>query len=129
MRESGHYPPGAEFDPSAPYNQAETPDEVFSVVVSQTLSKTTKVITNDYILEDEGDGHTSTNTLETNWYDAYDANNHYTPIELIELFKKSLETTLKNAEKDVNIKEIAHLKHLIEECNNWIADETEIMEE
>lgn len=27
-RESGYYPPGAEFDPSAPYNQADPPEKI-----------------------------------------------------------------------------------------------------
>ena len=26
MRESGYYPPGAEFDPNAPYNQVDPPE-------------------------------------------------------------------------------------------------------
>ena len=39
MTESGYYPPGAEHDPNAPWNQEELPEREIEVTVSVTLSK------------------------------------------------------------------------------------------
>ena len=49
MTESGYYPPGAEHDPRAPYNEVETPEKEVEVTVSITLSKTVKIKVSDYI--------------------------------------------------------------------------------
>lgn len=49
MIESGYYPPGAEYDKSAPYNEVETPEKEVEVTVSITLSKTVKIKVSDYI--------------------------------------------------------------------------------
>ena len=40
--ESGYYPPGAEFDSNAPWNQIDLPKKEIEVTVSVTLSKTVK---------------------------------------------------------------------------------------
>lgn len=52
--ESGYYPPGAEHDPNAPYNQVDLPEREIEVLVSVTLSKTVKVRVNDYRITDCG---------------------------------------------------------------------------
>ena len=52
MIESGYYPPGSEFDPNAPYNQSEPEEIEVEVVISQTLSKSTKIITTDYTVNE-----------------------------------------------------------------------------
>lgn len=60
MSESGYYPIGAENDPSAPYNQKELFPKEVEVTVSITLSKTVKVITDEYNITSSGldeDGH------------------------------------------------------------------------
>ena len=60
MIESGYYPPGAEFDPNAPYNQKELPEKEIEVTVSITLSKTVKIKVSDYTIysnEDENGNH------------------------------------------------------------------------
>lgn len=52
MTESGYYPPGAEFDPKAPWNKSEDTDsKKVEVVVSTTLSRNTTVYTSDYNAE------------------------------------------------------------------------------
>lgn len=53
--ESGYYPPGAEHDPNAPYNQVDLPEREIEVLVSVTLSKTVKVQVNDYKVEVDAD--------------------------------------------------------------------------
>lgn len=52
--ESGYYPPGAEYDPNAPYNQTDLPEKEIEVLVSVTLSKTVKVRVSDYKIADCG---------------------------------------------------------------------------
>lgn len=52
--ESGYYPPGAEHDSNAPYNQVDLPEREIEVLVSVTLSKTVKVRVNDYKVADCG---------------------------------------------------------------------------
>ena len=54
MTESGYYPPGAEHDPNAPWNQVDNPEREIEVTVSVTLSKTVKVRVSDYEITDSG---------------------------------------------------------------------------
>ena len=54
MTESGYYPPGAEHDPNAPWNQVDNPEREIEVTVSVTLSKTVKVRVSDYKITDSG---------------------------------------------------------------------------
>lgn len=54
MTESGYYPPGAEHDPNAPWNQVNNPEREIEVTVSVTLSKTVKVRVSDYKITDSG---------------------------------------------------------------------------
>ena len=54
MIESGYYPPGAEHDPNAPWNQVDNPEREIEVTVSVTLSKTVKVRVSDYKITDSG---------------------------------------------------------------------------
>lgn len=54
MIESGYYPPGAEHDPNAPWNQVDNPEREIEVTVSVTLSKTVKIKVSDYEITDSG---------------------------------------------------------------------------
>ena len=54
MTESGYYPPGAEHDPNAPWNQIDNPEREIEVTVSVTLSKTVKIKVSDYEITDSG---------------------------------------------------------------------------
>lgn len=55
MTESGYYPPGAEHDPNAPWNQVDPEPKKIEVTVSITLSKTVEVEVDDYIAEEVSD--------------------------------------------------------------------------
>lgn len=141
-----NYPPGAEHDPNAPYNQVDVPEKEFDVTCSQSLSKTVTVWTNNYIPgasgvdyepDDEGGycavgWHDPDDTSDTNWGDEYHDNDHYTPIQLIELFKESLKNQLESwkgmDETSAGKAQIRRIEHLIEECSNWIEDDTEYAE-
>ena len=54
MTESGYYPPGAEHNPNAPWNQEELPEREIEVTVSVTLSKTVKIKVSDYTITGSG---------------------------------------------------------------------------
>lgn len=58
--ESGYYPPGAENNRKAPWNEVENPEREIEVTVSVTLSRTVRIKVSDYkvtgIFKDE-DGH------------------------------------------------------------------------
>lgn len=84
MTESGYYPPGAEFDPKAPWNASSNPTpKKVEVTVSTTLSRNTKVYVCDYTVEtwedwDVGDngetihtGGTDYDFSNTNFKEAY----------------------------------------------------------
>ena len=130
---------------SAPFNEPDVPEKEFDVTISQTLSKNTTVTTNDYIPgasgvdyepDDEGGycscgWHDPDDTSDTNWNEAY-KKEHYTPLDLIGLFKETLEQQLESWEgmdyMPYAKKEIKRIEHLIEECSSWIDDEIEICE-
>ena len=130
MNTDGNYPPGAANDPNAPWNERETPEKEFEVCITQTLSKTVKVTTNNYIpdggVDDDGHYYLDADTSDTNWREVY-KNSHYTPLELIERFRDFLKSTLQDPLGGTL--KYAHRIMLIEECENWIEDETEIVEE
>ena len=130
MNTDGNYPPGAINDPNAPWNEKETPEKEFEVCITQTLSKTVKVTTNNYIpdggVDDDGHYYLDADTSDTNWREVY-KNSHYTPLELIEKFRDFLKSTLQDPLGGTL--KYAHRIMLIEECENWIEDETEIVEE
>ena len=140
MSEADYYPMGAYRDPSAPYNQSDIPEEEFEVTCSQSLSRTATVWTDNYIpgasgvdweTDDEGHPyasgwHDDPDTSDTNWAEEYHDNDHYTPIQLIELFRRHLENELNNS--DIPQNRINKYKHLIEECEGWTEDETEYLQ-
>lgn len=136
MIESGYYPPGAEFDPNAPYNQVETPEHEFDVTISQTLSKNTAVCTNDYIYEcgaDEDGFWEHRDTEDTDWLTAY-KDEHLTIEQLLEVLKDmcTLEKSILEAkvEQDTATKNrIRKLDYYISECEDWCVDEIEVIGE
>lgn len=118
MRESGYYPPGAEFDPNAPYNEPVIPEQDFEVDVEYVLQKiAVKVTTDDYRPEfDEETGLVDANTEDTDWENAYE-NSHYTIPELLselELYiKQDLERYKGSATKE------RQLKEMLKDCQGW----------
>ena len=129
MRESGYYPPGAEFNSNAPWNQVEVPERQFDVCISQTLSKSTGVTTNDYVpgvVQEEDGYYPYSDTSDTDWEEAYESE-HLTPLQLIDEFKDFLTKHL--PDPIVDVKGFQRFKHLIDECEGWVEDEIEVMEE
>ena len=68
-------------------------------------------------------------TSDTNWKEVYKDNEHYTPLQLISLFRDMLEGELEKSENLLSDHTKDYYEHLIEECSNWIEDELEIIEE
>ena len=150
MRESGYYPPGAEFDPDAPWNEIAIPEKDFDIVCSQTLSKTVTVSTNDYTPgasgvdyepDDEG-GYCASgwsdpdDTSDTNWNKAFSENEYHTPLQLIGILKEYLSKDLEKWEKEdkknphkMAASQVRKYKALIEECEGWEEDDIEFIQE
>ena len=142
MRESDYYPAGAYSDPSAPYNEVEVPEKDFEITCSQSLSRTVIVTTNNYTpCVDEGyeDGvgyHDEwADTSDTCWREEYKNNGYKTPQELIDMLEDYLEKDLMEIQKNMlpndrsyKATQARRLKWLIEECEAWTEDETEICE-
>lgn len=119
-----YYPAGVCYDPSAPWNDAEPPETDFDVLVSQTLSKNAVVSTRCYETDVDEDGYVSYITDDTDWKDEYNTS-HYTPLELINLFKEHLKKELERP--DAPRSQVSKYKFLIQECSNWEEDEIEII--
>ena len=133
MKESGYYPPGAEFDSQAPWNYKEPKPMNFYMSVSQSLSKSVKVLTSDYepVVEKEMDDtggyyYETQDTSNTDWKAVYENNRHETPMKLIEILKEML---IMYKEHGLIFGSPAYTEHLIEECDNWTDDETEFIGE
>ena len=136
MIESGYYPPGAEFDPNAPWNEVEVPEQEFEVTCSQTLSKSTTIWTNDYIpgasgcdYEPDGEGgycasgwKDDDDTSSTNWTQAYH-NCEMTPLDIINACSTLAKHLL---EQGTSVVGPLHLKELIETCEGWNEDDLDI---
>lgn len=126
MTERRYYPLGAEHDPN---EIQEVPERQFDVCISQTLSKSTRVTTNDYVPEvdqDEDGYHDYSDTYDTDWKGAY-KNEHLTPLHLISEFKDFLTKHL--PDPLIDVKGFRRFKYLIGECEGWTEDETEVVEE
>ena len=116
----GYYPVGADTD-DAPWNKESIEPKEFYVVCSQTLSKCgNKVLTDDYELDD-----TKIDTNYTNWERAYNEE-HLTPLELIEKLKEICTNYYVRGNLTQDSEE---LKYLINECQNWLVDDLEFMED
>ena len=139
-----NYPDGlSDSTIGAPWNEESVPEKDFEVTCSQSLSKTVTVCTDNYIpgasgvdYEPDCEGgyfasgwHDEDDTSDTNWAEEYHDNDHYTPIQLIGLFKESLKSQLESwegmEETSAGKAQIRRIEYLIEECEGWTEDETE----
>ena len=126
MSEADYYAPGSYNDPNAPWNEPVIPERDFDVCVSQTLSKNTFITTQDYYPEyDEEDGSTHANTEDTDWKQAY-KDCAMTPLDIIMAAKELAKHLMEQGQKKVGC---LYLKDYIEECDGWIEDECEVVEE
>lgn len=123
--ESGYYPPGAEFNSDAPYNEVDLPEEEIEVTVSVTLSKTVKVRVNDYDFDvdaDEDGNHLL--------YDFSKCNLHEAVEEQVVLPQNLAIFTERMFNHDLNLKAAGipmYLKNAIEDCKGWCLDDYEVI--
>ena len=138
MTESGYYPQGAEHNSNAPYNQVEHEKVEVEVVISQTLSRSTKILITDYIAREyeniESDDEGGFYRIKEIEYDFSDSDlkgsyeeQEYTIPELLDYLKTYLIADIANCNKDSNKKQ--KLQHILNCCEGWKVDETEIIKE
>lgn len=110
MRESGYYPPGAEFDPNAPWNEREPEELEYNIEACFELRRTDAVLTADY----DGDGNL--NDPRQEW-----KRNHMTPMEIINECKQLATAMLDSLDDTTRMGKEArrHLCHVIYECEGW----------
>lgn len=136
MKAEDYYPAGAYNDPRAPYNQIDPEPVKVAVTISQTLSRSTTISVRDYIAnewvdaEPDGEGGLyRTGGVEYDFSDsdfqgAYE-NQEYTIPELLDYLKDYLQQDLEHCE-DSQRQQV--LQHILEACDGWEVDETEVIE-
>lgn len=123
--ECGGYPPGAQYDPNAPYNQVDLPEREIEVTISVTLSKTVKVMVDDYVVEEDAD--------EDGRYLSYDYSDcdlQRAVEEQVVLPQNLAEYTENMFNHDLNLKAVGmprYLKDAIADCKDWCVDEMEVI--
>lgn len=121
------YPAGAD-TPDAPWNEIEIPESDFKVSACQTLEKTVEVTTDNYCLyKDEENGSLVEDTENTDWKEVFEENEHFTPLQLIALFKRYLQNRLDGSIAVSDAKD--YLEYIIDECNDWLEVETSFIED
>jgi hypothetical protein len=96
------------------------------VLISQTLSRDAVVVTDDFQPEEpSGIPGEAYDTSETDWENAYKDNRHYTPEQLINLFRMHLREEMIRLGSTIDK---SRYQHLINECSDWLVDETVYME-
>lgn len=123
MTESGYYPPGAEHDPNAPWNQVDNPEREIEVTVSVTLSKTVKIKVSDYEIDSGKDE-------DGNYFEEVDYSNCdlkeevmkqvYLPQEAGEIIQKGFDSDEINCVKYLDI---------AEDLSGWNVDDFEAITE
>ena len=127
MIESGYYPPGAEFDPNAPYNQSEPEPIKLDVYITQVFSKPANIEVTDYEYEvDEFDEYCYTSNCDLKGA----TSNQVTTIEdiLTELPNIYKELTT-NDSGTITKYQLNRLKVLAKACEGWNLDEFEVVED
>lgn len=152
LPEKGYYPPGAENDPNAPWNEPPEPNEVeVEVMASYSMSKTYTINTNDYIpiieneydveIDENGNKYVTGGTFEsqdfsdTNWEKAFENDKNALGIpELLDILSKLAdekiyfyELRLKEATIPEKRKLINNLRkrwqNIKQSCEGWTVDE------
>lgn len=130
MYESGYYPSGAEFDSNAPWNKQELPERDIDITCSNTLSKSVSVHTDNYKIDGYDEfGYPCLDLSECNLNEVYEANNHYTAKQALDLaveFAKKIYiyTTLDNKDHSALIRAAVEVFNA---CEGWNEDELEIV--
>lgn len=133
-----NYPLGAEFEPFAPYNQAEDPEsEIIEVTVHQTFSKDVNIeVDNYYKIKDwdDGTGYYYWNDYSGCNLKEYVEEQHLTITDILkrvqELYKQHSDI-LDSSDIEVSQeqKKINHQLHILAEaCKGWDEEEMEVIQ-
>lgn len=118
------YPMGSDTS-DAPWNQEDLPEREIEVTISVTLSKTMKVMVDDYREEEDEDGRPL----------GYDFSNCdlYKAVEEQIVLPQNLAKFTENMFKyDLDLKAAGmsrYLKEAIEDCKGWNVDDFEVVQE
>ena len=117
-----NYPAGAEFDRHAPYNEPSIDGMEINVAVEYIMSGRTTIFSPKAFEEYDEDGrYEGVNTFNSNLEEDF-KECHYTPMQLIQILKKEMESKLANI---TDTKESNRVKDIIDECSMW-TDEDDI---
>ena len=125
MYESGYYPTGAEYDPSAPWNRSDTDEAVRDIDYSCTMHRVAPVSTTDYIQgewERDEDGfacRSDDDFSDTNWLEEY-TEQYRTPEQLIKLLR---EIASDFADGRVPKKSASQWQRIADDCRGWEMDD------
>ena len=128
MRDRDYYPAGAYSDPNAPYNKYEPDPIMVATTVTVTLTHECTIETSNYsVYEDADEGYCQTELQD----DAADINalygeQHMTIPKLLEELAKYINGEL--AGGNVSYKRKCELKSMLDDCEGWTEEETEILE-
>lgn len=125
MYESGYYPPGAEHDPNAPWNQSEPDAVTKEVEYSCTMRRTADVETTDYVpgtweKDEDGFGYRDGDDFsDTDWLGDY-KEQYRTPAELIDLLKA---TAVELSQGMIPAKTMKFWKDVVADCEKWTIED------
>lgn len=110
--------------PDSPWNQVDRPEREIEVTVSVTLSKTMRILVDDYRAEEDDEGHPS--------FDYSDCNLHKAVEEQSVLPQNLALFTERMFGHDINLKAAGmpkYLKDAITDCKGWHVDDYEVIKE
>lgn len=119
-----NYPAGSDTS-DAPWNQVDLPEKEIEVTISVTLSKTVKVMVDDYEVEEDAD--------EDGRYLSYDFSEcdlNKAVEDQVVLPQNLAEFTERMFNHDLNLKAAGmpkYLKDAIADCKDWCVDEMEVI--
>lgn len=131
------YPCGAD-GPEAPWNQSDPEPVEVNVAISQTLSRSAKILVTDYTANEWEDVEPDdegvffiTREVEYDFSDsdlksAYEEQ-EYTISKLLDYLKTYLIADIANCNIDSGKKQ--KLQHILDCCKGWEVDETEVVKE
>ena len=129
MYESGYYPPGAEHDPNAPWNQSEPDAVTKEVEYSCTMRRTADVETTDYVpgtWERDEDGyvavHDDDDFSDTDWMSEF-KNQNRTPMQLIKMLA-DIATSFANGR--IPEMRVSEWKDIAADCAGWELNDEDI---
>lgn len=118
MKESGYYPTGAEFDPSAPWNEQSPKERDFDVTIEFVMQKQARVTTDDYLCEyDDEYCADMIDTRDTDFEKAYKESGYYTIEEMLAKLKQYVLEDMKKCSP--NTCKGNSLKCLLSSCDGW----------